>query len=138
MNCTDQNLINLSIQRLVYLWLFRTLFPIILNNSNAENWVLLRVRRSAKLQNTPQLKWTFKSCYRSPAVDIIYILSIYKPHEIYTCPVTYSSTTGLRTAVAVKLYTYPIHLPNNLFIHYGTADRGSTYIIHRIRVRVRV
>ena len=51
---------------------------------------------------------------------------------------TYSSTTGLRTAVAVKLYTYPIHLPNNLFIHYGTADRGSTYIIHRVRVRVRV
>ena len=37
----------------------------------------------AKLQNTLQLKWTFKSCYRSPAVDIIYILSIYKPHEIY-------------------------------------------------------
>ena len=51
---------------------------------------------------------------------------------------TCSSTTGLRTAVAVKLYTYPIHLPNNLFIHYGTADRGSTYIIHRVRVRVRV
>ena len=37
----------------------------------------------AKLQNTPQLTRPFKSCYRSPAVDIIYILSIYKPHEIY-------------------------------------------------------
>ena len=45
-------------------------------------------------------------------------------HLNYT--VTYSSTTGPRTAVALKLYTYPIHLPNNLFIHYGTADRGST------------
>ena len=28
--------------------------------------------------------------------------------KLYTYPITYSSTTGLPTAVALKLYTYPI------------------------------
>ena len=35
-----------------------------------------------------------------------------------------SSTTGLRTAVALQFNT----LTNYLFIHYGTADRGSTLV----------
>ena len=51
--------------------------------SNSKHWTAFCAALLAKLQNTPQLKWTFKSCYRSPAVDIIYMLYIYKPHEIY-------------------------------------------------------